>query len=55
MISKNGVKNYASRESATNLPPYIPSEKSNEAAAPLLILKVLKLRVLSPPGTTDSI
>lgn len=53
MISKNGAKNYASRVSATKLPPYNPSKKSNEAAASLLILKVLKLHVSSPPGTTD--
>jgi len=45
MISKNGAENCASRMSANKLPLYIPSTKSNEAAASLLILKVLKLQV----------
>lgn len=56
MISKNGAESCASRRCANKLPLYIPRAKSNEAAAAsLLILKVLKLHVSRPPGTTDSI
>lgn len=38
MTSKNGAENSASRMSANKLPLYIPSVKSSEAAAFLLIL-----------------